>query len=167
GLDKARTGLYPEGIEGEVSAERLRRFFRRDDHVYRIDKAIRDMCVFARHNVTADPPFSHLDLVSCRNVLIYLTTPLQRRVLTALHYALNSPGYLVLGNAETVGEYTDLFDVVDREHRIYAKKSALGRHPPFFQVADHKTAPAFLGRRTGPSSPAAHDFQKEADRILL
>ena len=103
-LDKARAGIYPESIEGEVSPERLRRFFKREDHVYRIDKSIRDMCVFARQNVTADPPFSHLDLISCRNVLIYLAPPLQKRVLPTFHYALNAPGFLVLGTAETVGD---------------------------------------------------------------
>jgi two-component system CheB/CheR fusion protein len=166
-LDKARAGVYPESIEAEVSSERLRRFFRREDHVYRIDKSIRDACVFARQNVTADPPFSHLDLISCRNVLIYLATPLQKRVVPTFHYALHVPGYLVLGNAETVGEYTDLFEPVDRAHRIYAKKAAPPRHPPFFPAADYKAGTAFAARRAGPPGPAAHDFQKEADRILL
>src|SRR5262249_13607031 len=123
GLEKARTGIFPEGIEGEVSPDRLRRFFKHEDHVYRIDKSIRDMCVFARHNVTADPPFSPLDIVSCRNVLIYLTTPLQKRILSAFHYALNIPGFLVLGSAETVGDYTDYFDLKEARNRIYAKKS--------------------------------------------
>jgi two-component system CheB/CheR fusion protein len=166
-LDKARAGIYPEGIEGEVSPERLRRFFRREDHVYRIDKSIRDVCVFARHNVTADPPFSHLDLISCRNVLIYLTTPLQKRILPTFHYALDVPGYLVLGTAETVGEFTDLFELRDRTHRIYAKKANLSRQHVFFTAPDHKAGVAFGPRRSGPSAPVTADFQKEADRILL
>jgi chemotaxis methyl-accepting protein methylase len=80
-LERARAAVYPEGIEAEVTPERLRRFFRKEDHCYRIDKAIRDMCVFARQNVTSDPPFSHVDVITCRNVLIYLSTPLQKRVL--------------------------------------------------------------------------------------
>lgn len=105
-LDKARADTYPESIESEVSPERLRRFFKSEDHVYRIDKSIREVCVFARQNVTADPPFSHLDLIGCRNVLIYLASPLQKRVLPTFHYALNVPGYLVLGTAESVGETT-------------------------------------------------------------
>ncbi len=168
GLDKARLGLFPEGIEGEVSIERLRRFFHREDHVYRIDKSIRDMCVFARHNVTADPPFSHLDLVTCRNILIYFTTPLQKRVLSALHYALNVPGYLALGSAETVGELADQFELVDSTHRIYAKKTATThRVSTIFEPTDFKAAPAFGMHRLAPLAPALPDYQKEADRLLL
>src|SRR5262249_14522841 len=168
GLEKGRTGLYPEGIEGEVSTDRLRRFFRREDHVYRIDKSIRDVTVFARHNVTADPPFSHLDLISCRNVLIYLTTPLQKRVLSMFHYALKVPGCLVLGTAETVGEYTDLFDLKDRTYRIYSKKRAAGRQHAFFPAPHYVPGGGtFMTRRPGQPQPAAQDFQKEADRILL
>jgi two-component system CheB/CheR fusion protein len=91
-LERARVGVYPEGIEIEISPERLQRFFRKEDHVYRVEKMIRDMCVFARQNLIADPPFSHVDLISCRNVLIYLSTPLQKRVLPTLHYALNRSG---------------------------------------------------------------------------
>ena len=81
---------------------RLRRFFKKEDHLYRIDKSIRDACLFARHNVLADPPFSHVDLISCRNLLIYLDPPAQKQVLSTFHYALNVPGFLVLGTAESV-----------------------------------------------------------------
>jgi two-component system CheB/CheR fusion protein len=167
GLDKARAGIYPEGIEGEVSPERLRRFFKREDHVFRIDKSIRDMCVFARQNVTADPPFSHLDLISCRNVLIYLTTPLQKRVMSAFHYALNSPGFLVLGAAETVGEFTELFEMTDRAHRIYVKKPMPHRPVPMFPTTDYRSGTLFTPRAGGLPGPATADFQKEADRVLL
>src|SRR5262249_19733434 len=141
-LNKARAGIYPESIEAEVSPERLRRFFKRDDHVYRIEKAIRDMCVFARQNVTADPPFSHLDMISCRNVLISRATPWQKRVLPPFHYALNVPGYLVLGTAETVGENTDLFELVDRGHKIYAKKATAARLPMHYATEGIKGADA-------------------------
>src|SRR5262245_20842046 len=96
-LEKARTGLYVDNIEIDVSPERLRRFFVRSDGHYQISKSIRDQCVFSRHNMTADPPFSRLDLVSCRNVLIYMEASLQRRVLPILHYALNPDSYLFLG----------------------------------------------------------------------
>src|SRR5262249_37397778 len=146
-LDKARAGVYPESIEAEVSPERLRRFFKRDDHVYRIDKMIRDVCVFARQNVTADPPFSHLDLISCRNVLIYLATPLQKRVLPTFHYAWNVPGFLVLGTAETVGENTDLFELVDRSHKIYAKKATATRLPLHYATEGIKGIETLGGRR--------------------
>src|SRR5688572_8259533 len=163
-LDKARAGVYPESIEAEVSPARLRRFFKREDHVYRIDRRLRDACVFARQNVTTDPPFSHLDIVSCRNLLIYLATPLQKRVLRTFHYALDTPGFLILGAAETVGEHTDLFEAVDRGHRIYVKKQVAVRHVP---VPEQRLPSTAGTRRTTPPAPQARDFQKEADRILL
>ena len=141
-LERARTGLYPEGIESEVGPERLRRFFKKEDHVYRIDKSIRDTCVFARQNLAADPPFSHVDLVSCRNLLIYLSPVMQKQVLPTFHYALNIPGFLVLGTAETVGENTDLFEVVDRANKIYSKKSTLSRLPKYFPMQDYKNVAA-------------------------
>src|SRR5262249_59292384 len=100
-------------------------------------------------------PFSHHDLISCRNVLTYLATPLQKRVVPTFHYALNFPGFLVLGNAETVGEYADLFEAVDRVHRIYAKKPASPRHPPPFSAADHKSGAPFPTRRAPPPRPRA------------
>jgi two-component system, chemotaxis family, CheB/CheR fusion protein len=102
-LDRARAGLYPESIEAELTPERLHRFFKKEDHLYRIDKSIRDSCVFARQNLSADPPFSRVDLISCRNVLIYMAPALQRRVLPTFHYALNVPGFLVLGSSENGG----------------------------------------------------------------
>ncbi|HET6279165.1 MAG TPA: chemotaxis protein CheB, partial [Candidatus Polarisedimenticolia bacterium] len=166
-LDRARAGVYPESIEAEVSPVRLRRFFKREDHVYRIDRSIRDACVFARQNVTADPPFSHLDIVSCRNLLIYLATPLQKRVLRTFHYALNTPGFLILGGAETVGEHTDLFEAVDRGHRIYAKKQAAARHYLSLSVSDHRLQATAGTRRTAAPAPLVRDLQKEAERILL
>jgi two-component system CheB/CheR fusion protein len=166
-LDKARAGVYPETIEADVSPDRLHRFFKREDHLYRIDKSIRDMCVFARQNVTSDPPFSHLDLISCRNVLIYLATPLQKRVLPAFHYALNAPGFLVLGTAETVGENADLFELLDRSNKIYAKKATASRPPLYFPNVDFKSIAAAATRLPGAPPPAPADFGREADRILL
>src|SRR5262249_32303384 len=125
------------------------------------------MCVFARHNVTTDPPFSHLDLISCRNVLIYLATPLQKRVLPTFHYALNQPGYLVLGTAETVGEQTDLFELVDRGNKVYSKKAAAPGPTVHFNAEDCRGLGALVGRKVAPTGPGVIDFQKEADRILL
>lgn len=166
-LDRARAGVYPEGIEHEVSPERLRRFFKREDHQYRIDKRIRELCVFARQNLTADPPFSHLDLISCRNLLIYLQPPMQKRIIPMFHYALNLPGYLILGTAETVGEFSDLFDLKDRAHRIYAKKPGPPRQQAFFPIA-HRIQTPFHARRGAPlPGPTIQDFQKEVDRLLL
>ena len=130
-FEKARAGLFPASIEAELEPGRLRRFFKKEDHLYRIDKSIRDACVFARHNVMADPPFSHLDLISCRNLLIYLDPLAQKQVLSAFHYALNLPGFLVLGTAESVSGNADYFALIDRNHRIY-KKNPVISHPPMF-----------------------------------
>ena len=121
-LEKARAGVYLDNIEIDVSAERLRRFFVRTDGHYQISKAVRDLCVFSRHNMATDPPFSRIDLVSCRNVLIYMDAALQKRVLPLLHYALNPDGFLFLGSSENIGAFTDLFEVVDAKHRIFAKQ---------------------------------------------
>ncbi|HET7558903.1 MAG TPA: chemotaxis protein CheB, partial [Limnochordia bacterium] len=163
-LQKARAGFYPKSIEAEVSPDRLRRFFTKENGAYRIDKSIRDVCVFARQDVTADPPFSHLDLISCRNVLIYFAAPLQKRVLPLFHYALNEGGFLVLGTAESVGEHTDLFGVADRNRKIFAKKTPGARRVVDFMRGLPLTARV---RRQGPSEPAPVDFQREADRLLL
>ena len=166
-LDRARAGIYPEGIEDEVSTERLRRFFRREDHVYRIDKAIRDACVFARQNITIDPPFSRLDLISCRNVLIYFQSPLQKRILPIFHYALNQPGYLLLGSAETIGEFSDLFDLEDRIHRVYAKRAGPGRPHLAFPAGHFRPGFAFRQQRSPAATAGIQDVQREADRVLL
>ncbi|MBI2873774.1 MAG: PAS domain S-box protein [Firmicutes bacterium] len=166
-LQKARAGVYPESIEAEVSPGRLRRFFHKEDHLYRIDQSVRDLCIFGRQNITADPPFSHLDLISCRNLFIYLATPVQKRVVPLFHYALNVPGFLVLGSAESVGEHTDLFEVIDRKYKIYAKKTTGASRILDLAVGDKQSGLAIATRwpdSTGSSPPG---FQREADRILL
>ncbi|GAB3759133.1 chemotaxis protein CheB [Ramlibacter monticola] len=164
-LQKARNGLYPDSIEAEVSPERLRRFFLRENSHYRVNKALREIVVFARQNVAADPPFSHVDLVSCRNLLIYLSPALQKRVIPTFHYALNPGGFMVLGASETIGAHTDLFTVVDQPHRVYLRKSTgPGRPYPHFRAEDHQAGIA--GRRDAIAArvqPA--DWQREADRV--
>src|SRR3569832_1479559 len=102
-IDKARAGIYPVGIAQDLSPERLRRFFVEIEGGYRINKSIRDMCIFARQNVLADPPFSRMDLIACRNMLIYLEPVLQQKMLPILHYALQAHGFLWLGSSETIG----------------------------------------------------------------
>lgn len=122
GIEKARTGLYHENILLDLSPERLRRFFVKVDSYYQVKKIIRDMCVFARQNVVSDPPFSNLDLISCRNVLIYLTPVLQRRIMPVFHYALKPGGFMLLGSSETMGESSEMFELVDKKNKIYIKK---------------------------------------------
>ena len=164
-IEHARAGLYPSSIAEDVGAERLRRFFTRSDGHYRVSKVIRDMCVFARQDITRDPPFSRLDLIMCRNVLIYMDVPLQRRLLAVFHYALNSGGHLMLGQAETVGSQADLFAVVDKKHRIHRKNSASSTRTPAPFPTDF---PAALPR-TGAAQIAGADtgLQMEASRIIL
>jgi two-component system CheB/CheR fusion protein len=166
-IDRARAGLYPENIAADVTPERLRRFFHRIDGGYRVAKSVRDCCVFARQNLTKDPPFSKLDLISCRNVMIYLGAVLQRRVMAIFHYALRSEGYLLLGSSETIGTFSDLFTAVDRRHKIYRKRAVAGKPQVDFQ--------SMTVSRERPERPRAnHDEQNgpsnifhEADRILL
>ena len=165
-LVKAREGVYPENIEAEVSPERLRRFFTKEQETYRISKSIRDMCAFAKQNVTADPPFSHLDLISCRNVLIYLNPVLQKRVIPTFHYALNPSGFLLLGASETVGSFAGLFGVVDPKFRIYAKKAAGLRQYPHFHGEDTYARESVDTQVTSLSVSSA-DWQREADRVVL
>ncbi len=164
-LDKARNGVYPESIEAEVSPERLRRFFVKEDRHYRIQKAVRDLCVFARQNVTVDPPFSRVDLVTCRNVMIYMSTRLQERLFPVFHFALNPGGFLVLGLAETVGAFDDLFELTNRAQKIYRRKETASRPPLTFMADEWLTGTA--AARPGVTNHPPIDFQREADRLIL
>lgn len=124
-INKARLGLYNKADVQDISPRRLQRFFTKIDGNYRIIKSIRDICVFATHNIAKDPPFSRLDLVSCCNLLIYLDIHLQKKVLSTFHYGLNDKGYLILGKSETVGNVGHLFSQVDKKVKIYIKKRDL------------------------------------------
>ncbi len=117
----ARSGLYPGGIETEIAPARLERFFERDDSLYRIKRELREMVVFAPQNVVEAPPFSRLDIVTCRNLLIYLEPEVQRRILTMLHFGLRENGALFLGSSETITGCEDLFEPLDRKWRIYKR----------------------------------------------
>src|SRR6184192_4500998 len=125
-IEHARAGIYPGAIEKDVPRARLNRFFIKRDGSYQIHRSVRDICTFARQNITADPPFSRLDLISCRNVLIYLSPELHKRCIPQFHYALNPGGYLILGPAESVGMYDELFKVVDKKNKIYTKEAKTG-----------------------------------------
>jgi two-component system, chemotaxis family, CheB/CheR fusion protein len=164
----ARAGLFSAADVANVGPERLSRFFYETERGYMVQKPIRDMCVFARQNVVKDSPFSRLDLLSCRNLLIYLGPRVQRKLMPLFHYALNPGGYLVLGNSESVGSNADLFRLVDRRYRIYTRKST-GRRPTF-EVSVEPSAPSL------PPQPLhampdelkePFDVIREADRIVL
>jgi two-component system CheB/CheR fusion protein len=165
-IEKARQGLYPDTIAQDVSPERIRRFFVKTEHGYHVSKPIRDLCIFARQNLIKDPPFAKMDLISCRNLMIYFGPVLQKKALPILHYALNPSGYLMLGRSESIGEFANLFSLVDKNSRIYSKKTSstelhfdadLG---PVRERADVKIKREELAAG-GP------DSQKEADSIIL
>src|SRR5699024_2768490 len=120
-LARARSGIYPESIATDLSAERLRMFFNRVDDHYQVKRSLREHIVFAPQSVTSDPPYSHLDLISCRNLLIYLNAATQARLLKLFHFALNENGFLFLGSSETVGRQTDLFEPLSRDHRLFRR----------------------------------------------
>jgi two-component system CheB/CheR fusion protein len=123
GIANARDGVFTESIEADVSPERLQRFFTKEDHRYRIKKEVRELVMFAQHNVLRDPPFSKLDMVSCRNLLIYLNRETQERVLETFHFALRQNGYLYLGASESAENLPELYTSVEKKHRIYIRRS--------------------------------------------
>lgn len=169
-IEKARAGIYPENIQQDVSPERLRRFFTKVNGSYQVHKSIRDMCIFARQNVVVDPPFSNLDLVTCRNVLIYFGPALQRRLIPLFHYALRPTGFLLLGNSETIGASAEHFSLVDKKHKIYVKRVSFLR--PGFEVSrrpqQSEISEAGGARETEQTQPGKPlDIQQQVDRILL
>jgi len=165
-LDRARLGLYTDAAVSEVSPERLSRFFIRLDGGYQINKSLREMCVFARQNVTKDPPFSNLDLITCRNLLIYLGPELQKRVIPTLHYALKPDGYLMLGESESLGAFADHFLLVDKKHKIYQKKRSAARLITYFTGTDYSARPLSA---TPVAAPSGHTsaVDREVERVLM
>ncbi len=155
----------------EISPERLRRFFVKVDRGYQVSKRVRDTCIFARQNIASDPPFSHIDILSCRNVMIYFNLALQRQVMLTFHYALEPGGYMLLGMSEGLRDYGDVYNTVDRKHKIYMKTGASlalqyepppnlaiaqiagGTHPPVVEI-DSAVWPEL-------------ELQRAADRIVL
>ena len=128
-VDRARTGAYPANIAGDVSEERLRRFFIRDDNGYRVKKDVREKIVFAVQDIIKDPPFTRLDLLSCRNVLIYLDSELQNRVIPLFHYSLKPGGILLLGPSEGIASFSDLFEAVDKKWKVFDARSSTTARP--------------------------------------
>ncbi|HUB12193.1 MAG TPA: CheR family methyltransferase [Acetobacteraceae bacterium] len=166
-LDIARVGRYPATIEKDVTPERLMRFFHREDGTYRIASDLREICLFSSHNLLRDAPFSKLDLISCRNLLIYLSPELQDRIIPLFHYAINPNGYLFLGTSENVTRHTRLFVTVEKLQRIFRRRSFPERRIPEFPL----TAPD-LARRVPPTPalrPAGgeNSLRAAAERQLL
>jgi two-component system CheB/CheR fusion protein len=165
-IEKARAGTYKDSEVAHVSPQRLARFFTRTERRYQIAKIIRDVCVFARHNVAQDPPFSKLDLISCCNVLIYLGAVLQRKVLSILHYSLKPTGFLVLGPSESIGTLSDSFHQVEKTHKIYCMQPAA--KPPAPRQSEGRRAEGRVEiRKRIAEGRAGPDVLREADRLVL
>jgi two-component system CheB/CheR fusion protein len=168
-IEKARSGIYLKSALQNVSSQRLRRFFVKNDGKYQVVKAIRDMCIFAPHNLLKDPPFSRIDIISCQNVLIYLESIPQNKIIHAFHYALRPSGFLLLGKSETIGTATDLFEQVSKQYKVYMKKQV--SVPTEFDFITHnypKVEPPDDGHKPSPSPAAKEpDLEKETDKLLL
>ncbi|HEV2576452.1 MAG TPA: CheR family methyltransferase [Acidobacteriaceae bacterium] len=172
-IDAARLAVYPETLADEISQERLRRFFVKVERGYQVSKRVRDTCIFARQILCNDPPFSHIDILSCRNVMIYFDQALQRQVMVTFHYALEPGGYMLLGMSEGLRDYSDLFSTVDRKNRIYMKSGAALPHiadlPRSYAISQLPGVP----RPTGLNLQAESnlwpelELQRAADRIVL
>jgi two-component system CheB/CheR fusion protein len=166
-LEKARAGVYPVNALHEVSPERLRRFFVGQNGEYRISKDIRDLCLFARQDVTSDPPFSRLDLISCRNLLIYLDDVAQRRVLRTFHYALRPQGMLFFGPADSVAHSPELFEQIDSRSRVFRRIPNTGARA----LGEREDGGASLALQPDGDTPAlrveADSLPRQADRLLL
>lgn len=173
-IDKARAGLYPDTIAQEMSPERLRRFFiAKEGGGYHVIKELRERIVFARHNLLSDPPFSRMDLITCRNLMIYLEPHVQRKVLANLHYALKPHGFLFLGSSESIGAGTDRFQALNKKYKIYTRRPG-GSAPqlePTVGPQNRKTrepATGVLVRRPERHSTLPElNVQREADRVTV
>ena len=160
----AREGIYPAAIEADVSAERLERFFTREGEYYRIKRELRDAVLFTNHNVLRDPPFSRQDLIACRNVLIYLQRSVQDRVFDIFHYALNPAGFLFLGSSESAEHLPEMFQVLDKNHRIYRAKPWAGERP---QIPSMPLSIRRSSRTNEPYANVRPSFSRFVDETLV
>jgi two-component system CheB/CheR fusion protein len=161
----ARAGVYHHNLLIDVSPERLRRFFIPADGGYQISKLVRELCIFARQNLTSDPPFSRLDLISCRNMLIYLEPLLQKKVMPIFHYALNANGFLMLGSSEGIGNAVDLFELVDKKNRIYKGKITTSRMN--FNFIKNRQMSELVNREPRIEKTEESNLELLADQVIL
>ncbi|MEW6669989.1 MAG: chemotaxis protein CheB [Thermodesulfobacteriota bacterium] len=163
-IEKARIGMYPGDIASDVGRERLERFFEKSHDFYRINRKIRDMLIFAAQSLVKDPPFTKLDLICCRNLLIYLDTDLQKKVLPLFHYSLNPEGILFLGSSETIGAFMELFSPIDNRWKIYRSKAGRG---PFPKFAEQPIGPSTASDREARKAKTAADLPRLVERHLM
>src|ERR671932_766390 len=167
-ISKARSGVYLENQMIDVSPERRSRFFiLQEGGSYRISKAIRELCIFARQDICSDPPFANLDLVTCRNVLIYLGESLQKKVIQIFHYSLNPTGFLMLGSSESTGRFSYLFDSVHNPSKIYAK-NLTGTPPSLsFTPSSYPAVKEGEGQKVNERFIKRFDLERETDKLIL
>ncbi len=165
-IDKARQGLFPANISADVSPERLSRFFSKEAGSYRVRKEIREMVIFAPQNLIMDPPFTKLDIVSCRNLLIYLTAEVQKKLMPLFHYSLRPDGLLVLGSSETVGDATELFVPLNGKSRIFRRKESVLRSEKISFPASSSTNVSAAPEASPANKPSA-SLQSLADQLVL
>ncbi len=167
----ARRGKYPLSINANVSPERLARFFTTHDTHYQVNQSLRDMVLFAQHDVVLDPPFTKLDMIACRNLLIYFDASLQRRLLPLFHYSLRPGGLLLLGSSETVGRSSHLFNAIQSKLRLYLRQEQVSKAGPEFLLSSFPplSRPIKEYPVTPPHVPtqAANNLQAAADQVLL
>jgi two-component system CheB/CheR fusion protein len=170
-IECARMAVYPETVAGDISAERLRRYFVKVDRGYQVSKRVRDTCIFARQNLASDPPFSHIDILSCRNVMIYFNQVLQRQVMLTFHYAIEPGGYILMGMSEGLRDYGEVFNPIDRKHKIYMKTGASlpPQYEPPRSYAITRTADDTREPMVQIESTAwpEMELQRAADRLVL
>jgi two-component system CheB/CheR fusion protein len=167
-LEKARSAVYRDSISLDVSPERLSRFFvKLPSGGYQVAKAIREWCVFARQNVVRDPPFSRLDLISCRNLLIYLEPVLQKQILALFHYALTPSGFLMLGGSESIGTFTEFFTLEDKKLKFFSRKQTPTRASFDYSLGAEEPHRTAVAKRPENGVVTGVDVQKAADLMLL
>jgi len=171
-IERARIGLYPSNIVADVSADRLRRFFVREEHGYRICKEIREAVVFAPQNLVMDPPFTKVDIVVCRNLLIYLSSEIQKKLIPLFHYCLNPDGVLFLGSAETIGAFSSLFAPIDGKARLYRRLENVEAALPIeLRVASFGRTAMAAGPREQDHAdaykPTVSNLQALVERVLV
>ena len=164
-VDKARSGVYNKKELKGISQQRLEQFFTEADGQYTIDKRIRNICIFAVHNFLKDPPFAKMDLISCRNVLIYMNSFLQQKAFAIFHYALSEKGFLLLGRSETTLNATNLFFVYDKKNKVFSRKKVIEKPA---SLSDKPHTPLAVARKSAKTHlGGSEDFQKNADSVLL
>ncbi len=166
-IQKARAGIYPGNSVKKITEARLQKFFEKTPEGYRIAKRVRDACIFSRHDLTSNPPFAKIDLVSCRNLLIYFESSLQQRVVPILHFALNPGGFLWLGRSESVGRFSNLFKIEDKKNKFYSRKNIATGLKIQFHASQFYPLKGEVGHKAPYSLADRRDLQRESDRMAL